>query len=107
MHLLETKILSKYTPCNYNKTQELAHALAIVHVEFIVIHPFREGNGRVARLLANLMALQANRGFINYTLIDKTINQKGFEKYIVAIHQGHCGNYKFMEDIFIELLNNT
>ncbi|MGP7734630.1 Fic/DOC family protein [Oceanimonas smirnovii] len=33
--------------------------LAQSHVEFILIHPFREGNGRVSRLLLNVMALQA------------------------------------------------
>jgi len=36
-----------------------ATALAEVHAELILIHPFREGNGRLARLLALLMALQA------------------------------------------------
>ena len=30
----------------------VAEALAVVHAELILIHPFREGNGRVARLLA-------------------------------------------------------
>jgi fido (protein-threonine AMPylation protein) len=32
-------------------------ALAVVHAEFILIHPFREGNGRCGRLLAILMGL--------------------------------------------------
>ena len=32
---------------------------AAVHAEPILIHPFREGNGRCARLLATLMGLQA------------------------------------------------
>jgi cell filamentation protein len=74
-------------------------------VEFIIIHPFREGNGRVARLLANLMALQDNRNFLNYTSIDKTSNLKGFEKYILGIHQGHVGNYKIMQNVFKEILD--
>ncbi len=30
-----------------------------VHEELVLIHPFREGNGRVARLLSTLMAFQA------------------------------------------------
>ena len=56
---LESKYLQKYTPCRNMNDQDLATALGIVHVELIVIHPFREGNGRVARMIANLMALQA------------------------------------------------
>ena len=105
MQALEKKYLIKYTPCNYTDNDSLAEALSIIHIEFIIIHPFREGNGRVARLIANLMALQADKQFLNYAPIDRTINPKGFERYISAIHQGHCGNYKMMKDIFTELLS--
>jgi cell filamentation protein len=51
--------LKRHTPCHSTSTETLAAALAEVHVELVLIHPFREGNGRVARLLAVLMALQA------------------------------------------------
>ena len=37
----------------------IAAALAIVHAELILIHPFRDGNGRLARMLSTLMGLQA------------------------------------------------
>jgi len=33
--------------------------MAVVHVELVLIHPFRDGNGRVARILSILMGLQA------------------------------------------------
>jgi len=32
---------------------------AEVHTELVLIHPFREGNGRCSRILASIMALQA------------------------------------------------
>lgn len=107
MQDLEQSYLCKYTPCNYINDEDLSKALAVVHVEFIIIHPFREGNGRTARLLANLMALQANRSFLNYASIDKTSNLKGFEKYIQAVHQGHLRNYKIMQDVFKEILESS
>ena len=47
--------LKQYTPCR--SRDNLAAGLAEVHVELVLIHPFREGNGRVARLLAVLMGL--------------------------------------------------
>ncbi len=33
--------------------------MAVTHTELILVHPFREGNGRLTRLLNTLMALQA------------------------------------------------
>lgn len=101
----ENNFLKKFTPCHYMDMKELAKALAIVHVEFIIIHPFREGNGRTARLLADLMAMQANRAPLDYKLIDETVNKKGFEKYIVAIHTGVDRNYEPMSKIFYDLLS--
>lgn len=34
------------------------HAAALVQKDFVFIHPFIDGNGRVARLLMNLVLLQ-------------------------------------------------
>lgn len=43
---------------------------------------FRKGNGRTARLLSDLMAMQANTPPLNYASIDQTQNPIGFETYI-------------------------
>lgn len=104
MSNLETDYLQKYTPCRGYDAQTLASALGIVHVELIIIHPFREGNGRVARLLANLMALQAGKDLLDYSPIDRTKNAVGYEKYIEAIHMGVGGDYSKIEAIFYRLL---
>lgn len=51
--------LATHTPCSGMREERLVEALAVVHAELILIHPFREGNGRLARLLNALMAAQA------------------------------------------------
>jgi len=51
--------LRRHTPCHSSGREGIAEAMAEVHVELMLIHPFREGNGRIGRLLATLMALQA------------------------------------------------
>ena len=104
---LESKYLRIQTPCRGYNEVDLAYALGVVHVELIIIHPFREGNGRVARLLANLMALQAGKGIINYDRIDKTVNSEGYSNYITSIHEGFCGNYERIKDVFITLLRES
>lgn len=59
MEHLDRKILEPHTPTQGMTEDRLVEAIAIVHIELILIHPFREGNGRLSRLLANVMALQA------------------------------------------------
>lgn len=107
MRKFETDYLSKYTPCNYQDIDELAYALGIVQVEFILIHPFREGNGRTARLLSNLMALQADKPLLDFSSIDQTVDEASFKKYIEAIHAGLIGNYKPIQDIFAKIISES
>src|SRR4030043_1649043 len=52
--------LREYTPCRFTEMSEIARAIAVVHTELVLIHPFREGNGRGARMLATLMGLQSD-----------------------------------------------
>jgi len=59
MAKLERGALRRHTPCRETNVPDVARRLAEVHAELILVHPFREGNGRLARLLALLMALQA------------------------------------------------
>lgn len=106
MQEFETKFLKLYTPCK-NSGNKLADALGIVHVELIIIHPFREGNGRVSRLLANIMAMQAGLPQLNFEPIDKTMNPEGYNKYILAIHHGILGNYEPIKEVFSEILKAT
>ncbi|MFT4060559.1 MAG: Fic family protein [Legionella sp.] len=106
MQELERKFLKQYTPCQ-GLSNKLTEALGIVHIELIVIHPFREGNGRVSRLLANLMAMQAGFPQLNFEPIDKTINPQGYHNYILAIHHGVMGNYEPIQELFSEILRVT
>jgi cell filamentation protein len=59
MEKYEKEQLAMYTPCIFDKRKDVVHAIAETHTELVLIHPFRDGNGRVARLLSTLMALQA------------------------------------------------
>ena len=56
MEYMETQALTRHTPCTPGSTAEVARRIAEVHAELLLVHPFREGNGRLARWLADLMA---------------------------------------------------
>ncbi len=103
MRNLEHTALAEYTPCNLAKSTELPLALAIVHSELILIHPFRDGNGRVARLLALLMALQAGLPPLDFSPLDG----RGKAAYIVAIHAAMDHDYQLMTDCFSRVIERT
>lgn len=89
--LFERDILARFTPCTAMQGDALVEAIATVHVEFILIHPFREGNGRLSRLLADVMAVQAGEEPVDYSSWDT--NKPA---YIAAIHAGMSGDYQPM-----------
>jgi cell filamentation protein len=53
MAAFEKESLKQFTPCLFATQTEVVHALSVVHTELVLIHPFREGNGRLARMLAH------------------------------------------------------
>lgn len=84
----ERDCLHRYTPCDSDAASPLTEAVAVVHVELILIHPFRDGNGRLARLLADVMVAQAGRPPLDYTAWDRNR-----DAYFAAIAQGLDRDY--------------
>ena len=95
----ERSCLNRWTPCHDMDADGLVEAIAITHVEFILIHPFREGNGRLSRLLADVMAVQSGREPLDYSTwnADKPA-------YIQAIHQGVQMEYAPMKRLVAQAL---
>jgi cell filamentation protein len=99
----ERDVLKHETPCTGMDEARLVTALARSHAEFILIHPFREGNGRLARLLNTLMALQAGMPALDYGVIRGAAKRR----YIAAIHAALAGDYGPMETVFRAVLRRT
>jgi cell filamentation protein len=101
MTTFNSQFLTVYTPCNQMNENELIEALANIHIEYILIHPFREGNGRLSRLLANIMALQAD-----YPLLDFSYMDKNKSDYFLAIQAG-LDNDEPMKAMFKQVLHDS
>lgn len=96
MRELERGALARHTPCRPASDQEVAQALAEVHAELVLVHPFREGNGRLARLLALLMGLQAGLVPLDF----HALLGRGRRHYIAGIHAAVGRDYLPLARIF-------
>jgi cell filamentation protein len=103
MEQFERNVLARHSPCNFNERVDVVRALAETHVELVLIHPFREGNGRLARILSTLMALQAGLPLLDFSLIAG--GQK--ETYFAAVRAGLDKNYQPMEQLFAEIIERS
>lgn len=90
--VFEHDCLARFTPCHDIDDASLIEAIAVTHVEFILIHPFREGNGRLSRLLVDVMAVQAGHEPLDYSAWDADK-----AAYFGAIQSGMAGDYLPMQ----------
>lgn len=103
MENYEKNFLCRFTPCNFQDNSELTQALAETHVELILIHPFREGNGRLARLLATVMGIQAGLKELDFS----PLVGKRRESYFSAIRAGLDKNYRPMKNLYEKIIERT
>lgn len=65
----------------------------LLHLEFVSIHPFTDGNGRVARLLTQLLLYRDNWDFRKILVLDSYYNQDRMSYYNAEqAVQGSCYN---------------
>ena len=100
MEQFEHDVLRRCTPCNFAHRTAVIRALADTHVELVLIHPFRDGNGRLARVLSTLMALQAGLPLLDFSVIA----EKKRQEYFTAVRAGLDKNYAPMERLFAEII---
>lgn len=64
--------------------------IALFILEFLAIHPFHDGNGRLSRVLTNLLLAQAGYIYIPYASLEKIIEDHKVEYYL-ALRNGQKG----------------
>jgi Fic family protein len=84
----------------YGKNKKKLHpleAICVFHVKFENIHPFRDYNGRVGRLILNYMLLGEGLPMVAIPVTQR-------EEYYQALNAGDKGNYKPFIDLIYNLL---
>lgn len=77
---LMTDLISWYHEAEESGQYSLAELCALFHYRYIRIHPFEDGNGRIARLMMNFILLRHNYPMIVVKSADK-------ENYLRALSQ--------------------
>lgn len=103
MQFFENEMLNNL-PKKYASKEDLLNDVAKIHAELLFIHPFREGNGRTARILANLMCRKYDVEPPRWELISKDEMQPlNFGLYVKAVQQAANQDYTLMQEIFKQI----
>ena len=100
-HLVESEMNFLFEWTNEQFNSKSLHPLIIIGIfiyEFLSIHPFQDGNGRLSRLLTNLLLLKNKYLFIQYVSFENTIEQKK-KMYYEALMDGQKDRYSKKERI--------
>lgn len=96
----------KYLPSSDSEEIFLAEIISLLswfQHRFVLIHPFNDYNGRVARLLTNLLLL--NLGLPIITITAETGEERG--KYIEAMKAADKHDYSKLENLIAEALRES
>ncbi|PKP11859.1 MAG: hypothetical protein CVU08_11915 [Bacteroidetes bacterium HGW-Bacteroidetes-3] len=94
-HLVENEMADLIDWANQQFKLNEIHPLVIIGLfiyEFLSIHPFQDGNGRLSRLLTNLLLLKNDYQFIQYVSFENLIEQKK-KLYYEALMDGQKNRY--------------
>lgn len=83
---LMKELIDWTTDCLENKVTHPLIAIAIFTVVFLEIHPFQDGNGRLSRILTNLLLLKAGYAYTPYCSLESVIEENK-EGYYFALRQ--------------------
>ena len=113
VHLVESEMNYLINWTNEQLEKKEIHPLIIIShfvYEFLSIHPFQDGNGRLSRLLTTLLLLQNEYMFIQYVSFENLI-EKSKKEYYQTLMEGQKNRNKENENIskwtlfFLDKLN--
>jgi cell filamentation protein len=102
LHAFDRDVLARYPAAALRDDEAFCAAVGEIEGEFLVIHPFREGNARTIKLMADLLAEQTDRPVLLY---DQTAI--GQEAYTAAAKAAFKKDYRPMTDIIQSALNRA
>ena len=100
-HLTEKEMSEMLAWVQENVAKRNIHPLIMIGLfvyEFLSIHPFQDGNGRLSRLLTTLLLLKNDYGFAQYISFENIIEDRK-QDYYRALMAGQQNRYSSEENI--------
>lgn len=89
------KLLEWTRNCLESRNCHPLPVIALFMVHFLIIHPFQDGNSRLARALTLLLLLKAGYGYLQFVSLEAAIEDNKEEYYRclrqVPEQSGRCG----------------
>ena len=100
VYLVQSEMTDLITWTNEHFEKKEIHPLIIIELfiyEFLSIHPFQDGNGRLSRLLTTLLLMKNDYLFVQYVSFENLIEQSKKE-YYQALMEGQKNRNKKNEN---------
>lgn len=84
-YLVQVEIMAAIEWMNEQLERKTIHPLLVIAnfiFEFLAIHPFKDGNGRLSRALTNFLLLKSGYSYVSYISLDEIIEQTKAEYYL-------------------------
>jgi Fic family protein len=91
------KLIETWNQCAQERWVPAAVAIAAFNLDFLCIHPFRDGNGRVSRLALLLQTYQAGMEVGRYISLERLIEQNK-DRYYETLEQSSFGWHEARHD---------
>jgi len=86
------ELIKEISKKSYEDIDSITQDLSKLISDFLFIHPFREGNGRISRLLCDLILAKSGLPMIGLKL-------KKEDNYIQRVHSGYDCDYEPMKEL--------
>ena len=96
---------------NHNLENRIIHPIIVITVfvvHFLAIHPFQDGNGRLSRLLTNLLLLKSGYHYVMYSSLESIIEENKSSYYLALRKTQSTINtdYPNYDDFIIFFINS-
>lgn len=110
-YLVQSEMQSSIEWTNEEMEKGTIHPLLVIAnfiFEFLAIHPFKDGNGRLSRALTNLLLLRSGYSYVPYVSLDEIIEETK-TNYYLSLRAAQKNHKTKHEDItpWVEYLLNA